>query len=300
MSSKLKDIFKIIFLTMVIMVSLWYLIHQFATIEARLKQVVVKEIPSIKETLEENSKRSTMIKTAVSDLTHQLSSLEIQEDSVKKIREDLEHITQKIDEELVPGLAQLEQESGASTAEVKDLSQKIDILSKQYVKFLKLSEDKITVSIPPKWLDTLPSRKGTIFAIGISSKTPEIQKSQQRAVEQALSNMSMMLKRKTTNAVANTVRAAGKTPPATFEELSKQLRQQITEAINELLLDFRVESYWIDPAGFVYSLISLPIEDRIEGSRFGMLIETLKLTHLSITEAMQQDFKDNLQVELLK
>ena len=100
--------------------------------------------------------------------------------------------------------------------------------------------------------------------------------------------------------MANTVRAADKTPPATFEELSKQLRQQITEAINELLLDFRVESYWIDPAGFVYSLISLPIEDRIEGSRFGMLIETLKLTHLSITEAMQQDFKDNLQVELLK
>jgi hypothetical protein len=274
MPSKVKGILKIAGAGVVIIISLWYLTQQFTAIQTKLNQVVTADIPKLKKTVGQNVQRTDSIRADVNTIAH------------------------KINEELLEGISQLEQESGKNTEEVKALSKKIDNLSKQYVKFLKLSEDKITVSIPPKWLDSLPYREGTVFSVGISSQTGKLPTAQQNAVEQALSNMKKMLERKTISAVAFTIRSAGKSPPTSFEELSEQFKEQMTNAINELMVDFRVESYWVDPAGFVYALISLPMEERIKDSQFGLLIEALKLTHLSMTEAVADDFKKNLQIEL--
>ena len=283
----------------VVVLALWYLTEQFVSIETKLTQVVAADIPTIKETLGKNSERTDLIKADVNSITHKINDLETQGEAFNQIETNVDLITKKIDEELVAGMSQLEKESGQNTQEVKALSKKIDTLSRQYVKFLKLAEDKITVSIPPKWLDTLPYREGTVFSVGISPQTDKLPVAQQNAVTQALSNMARMLERKTISAVALTIRSAGKSPPTKFNELSKQFKEQMTDAINELMVDFRVESYWVDPAGFVYALISLPIEDRINDSQFGLLIETLKLTYLSVTEAVPDDFERNLQIELL-
>jgi hypothetical protein len=300
MSTKIKTILQVTVGIAIILTALWYLAHQFSSIETQLNQVVKADIPKLKDTLEKNAEKTDTLQTDMHSLTQELNDLGDQVETVKNIETNMELLSKKINEELIAGISQLEQESVNNTKEVQELSQKIDNLSRQYVKFLKLSEDKITVSIPPKWVDTLPYRDGTVFSVGISPSTKELQSSQKRAVEQALSAMTTLLERKTFNAVAYTIRSAGKTPPTHFEELSEQFKVQITGAINELLLDFRVESYWVDPAGYVYALISLPIEDRIQGSQFSMLIETLKLTQLSVTEALKQDFEKHLQIELLK
>ena len=300
MSTKIKTILQVTCGTAVIVTVLWYLAHQFASIETRLNQVVKADIPKLKDTLEKNTAMTDTLQTDLDNLTQELSDLGEQVETVKNIETNVELLSKKIDEELIAGISQLEQESIHNTKEVKELAQKIDTLSRQYVKFLKLSEDTITVSIPPKWVDELPYRDGTVFSVGISRSTKELQGSQKRAVEQALTTMTTLLERKTFNAVAYTIRSAGKTPPTHFEELSEQFKGQITEAINEVLLDFRVESYWVDPAGYVYALISLPIEDKIKESQLAMLIETLKLTQLSVTEALKQDFEKHLQIELLK
>jgi hypothetical protein len=300
MSNKIKSILQVTGGIAVMVTALWYLAHQFASIETKLNQVVQGDIPKIQDTLEKNAEMTDVLQTDMHSLTQELNDLGDQVETIKQIETNMDLLTKKINEELIAGISQLEQESVHNTKEVQELAQKIDNLSRQYVKFLKLSEDKITVSIPPKWVDELPYRDGTVFSVGISPSTKELQRSQKRAVEQALTNMTTLLERKTFNAVAYTIRSAGKTPPTHFEELSQQFKGQITEAINELLLDFRVESYWVDPAGYVYTLISLPIEDRIKGSQFAMLIETLKLTQLSVTEALKQDFEKHLQIELLK
>jgi hypothetical protein len=299
MPIKIKGILQVIGIVTVVILALWYLTQQFASIETKLTQVVAADIPTIKDTLGKNSERTDRIKADVSSITHKINDLETQGEAFDKIETNVDLITKKIDEELIEGISQLEKESGQNAQEVKTLSKKIDTLSRQYVKFLKLSEDKITVSIPPKWLDTLPSRKGTVFSVGISPQTDKLPAAQQNAVTQALSNMERMLERKTISAVAFTIRSAGKSPPTKFKELSKQFKEQMTDAINELMVDFKVESYWVDPAGFVYALISLPIEDRINDSQFGLLIETLKLTYLSVTEAVPDDFEENVQIELL-
>jgi hypothetical protein len=299
MPVKIKGILQVIGVVTVVILALWYLTQQFASIETKLTQVVAADIPIIKETLGINSERTDIIKADVSSISHKINDLETRGKAFDKIETNVELITKKIDEELIEGISQLEKESGQNAQEVKALSKKIDTLSRQYVKFLKLSEDKITVSIPPKWLDALPYREGTVFSVGISPQTGKLPTAQQNAVTQALSNMERMLERKTISAVAFTIRSAGKSPPTKFKELSKQFKEQMTDAINELMVDFSVESYWVDPAGFVYALISLPIEDRINDSQFGMLIETLKLTYLSVTEAVTDDFERNLQIELL-
>ena len=300
MSTKIKTILQVAGSITFILATLGYLAYQFASIETKLNQVVKADIPTLKNTLEKNADMTGTLQTDMHSLTQELNDLGDQVETVKNIETNVNLLSEKINEELIAGISQLEQESLQNIKEVQELAQKIDNLSRQYVKFLKLSEDKITVSIPPKWVDALPYREGTVFSVGISPSTKELQNSQKRAVEQALTTMTTLLERKTFNAVAYTIRSAGKTPPTQFEELSEQFKGQITEAIHELLLDFRVESYWVDPAGYVYALISLPIEDRIKGSQFAMLIETLKLTQLSVTEALQQDFEKHLQIELLK
>jgi hypothetical protein len=294
MPSKLKGVLQVIGTLAVIIIAIWYLTQQFSSIESKLNQVVAADIPTLKETLGKNAEKTDSIRTDVNTITYKINDLETQSVEFDKIETNVDLLTQKIDE----SISQLEQESGQNTKEVKVLSKKIDNLSRQYVKFLKLAEDKITVSIPPKWLDSLPYRKGTLFAVGISPQRGKLLTAQQNAVEQALANMEKMLERKTISAVSFTIRSAGKSPPTSFEELSDQFRTQMTNAINELMVDFRVESYWADPAGFVYALISLPIEDRIQDSQFGLLIETLKLTYLSVTEAATDDFEKNLQIEL--
>lgn len=294
MPSKVKSVLQVISTLTVIIIAIWYLTQQFSSIESKLNQVVAADIPKLKETLGKNAERTDSIRDDVNTITYKINDLETQSVEFDKIETNVDLLTQKIDE----SISQLEQGSGQNTKEVKVLSKKIDNLSRQYVKFLKLAEDKITVSIPPKWLDSLPYRKGTLFAVGISPQTGKLLTAQQNAVEQALANMEKMLERKTISAVSFTIRSAGKSPPTSFEELSDQFREQMTNAINELMVDFRVESYWVDPAGFVYALISLPIEDRIQDSQFGLLIEALKLTYLSVTEAATDDFEKNLQIEL--
>lgn len=269
MPSRIKGVFQVVGAVTVIISAIWYLTQQFSSIEAKLNQVVASDIPKLKETLGENAEKTDRIGVDISTITNKIEGLETRSAEFDRMETTVDLLTKKIDN-----------------------------LSMQYVKFLKLSEDRITVSIPPKWLDSLPYREGTVFSVGISSQTGKLPTAQQNAVRQALSNMKKMLERKTISAVAFTIRSAGKSPPTSFEELSEQFREQMTTAINELMIDFRVESYWVDPAGFVYALISLPVEERIKDSQFGLLIETLKLTHLSVKEAVADDFKKNLQIEL--
>ncbi len=269
MPSRIKGFFQVIGVVTVIISAIWYLTQQFNSIETKLNQVVASDIPQLRETLGKNAEKTDSIRVDINTITHKMDGLETRSAEFDRIEKTVDLLTKKIDN-----------------------------LSMQYVKFLKLAEDRITVSVPPKWLDSLPYREGTVFSVGISSQTGKLRTAQQNAVEQALSNMKKMLERKTISAVAFTIRSAGKSPPTSFEELSEQFREQMTNAINELMVDFRVESYWVDPAGFVYALISLPVEERIKDSQFGLLIETLKLTHLSVKEAVADDFKKNLQIEL--
>jgi hypothetical protein len=210
----------------------------------------------------------------------------------------MDTLTHRINEELMKDIDELGEESSQNTQAITGLSQKIDTLSRQYVNFLKLAEDKITVSIPPRWVDELPRREGSIFSVGVSPLTGKLNKAQQSAVEEALAGMTQMLERKTFSAVGYTIRAAGKEPPASFGELSPAFKKNVAEAIQELLADFQVENYWVDPAGYVYALISLPVKQGMENSQLGMLMETLQLTQLSITDALKKDFEKNLKLEL--
>jgi len=298
--NKIKFIIKLTGGVAVIVGALWYLAGQFASIDAQLTQVVSIDIPKIKSTFEENSDKTEKIKTDMSNIAQRFNDLGDQAENVKKIEIDIGLLAGKIDDEVISEISKLESENKQNIEEVKVLAQKIDNLSKQYVKFLNLSKDKITVSIPPKWVDELPYRNGTIFTIGVSLSNNKLNKVQQSAVEQARFHMAIMLERKTINAIAYTIESAGKLPPNNFDELSEKFKEQITDAINELLFYSQVESYWVDPAGYVYALVSLPVKDIIDGSKFGVLVETLNLTHISITEALKQDFKKQLKVELLK
>jgi len=272
--STLKGTLKVLSGTVVIFGSVGYLAYRLASLEIAVERAVDIDIPTMQDTL-----NASALKT-------------------DKITADVDTIARRINEELMKNLKQLSTESKRSAEETKALSQKVDMLTRQYVNFLKMAEDKIIVSVPPRWVDELPRRDGTIFSMGISTMTGKLDKGQQSAVEQALTSMSNMLERKTFAAVGYTIRSAGKKPPAHFDDLSPDFKKNIAGAISELLGNFQVENYWVDPAGYVYALISLPLKEVMENSQLGMLMETLKLTQLSITDALKDDFKKNLQLEL--
>jgi outer membrane murein-binding lipoprotein Lpp len=251
-----------------------YLAYRLSSIETRVEQAVDVDIPGMQGTLKDSALKTDKIST------------------------DVDTIARRINDELMRDIEQLSKESKQSAEAAKALSQKVDTLTRQYVNFLKLAEDKITVSVPPRWVDELPRRDGTIFSMGISTMTGKLNKAQQSAVEQAVASLSKMLERKTFAAVGYTIRSAGRKPPASFDQLSPEFKKNISGAIRELLDNFQVENYWVDPAGYVYALISLPLKEVMENSQLGMLMETLKLTQLSITDAIKDDFKKNLQLEL--
>jgi hypothetical protein len=253
-----------------------YLAYRLASLETTVGKAVDVDIPQMQDTLKDSALKTD------------------------KITDDVDTIARRINEELMGHIEQLSRESKQGAEEARVLSDKIDTLSRQYVRFLKLAEDKITVSVPPRWVDEIPRRDGTIFSMGISSTTGTLSKAQQSAIEQAIAAMSKMLERKTFAAVGFTIRSAGRKPPASFDELSPAFKKNIAGAIHELLDNFQVESCWVDPAGYVYALISLPLQEVMENSQLGMLMETLKLTQLSITDALRDDFKKNLQLELSK
>ena len=282
MSSKTKRIIQFIIGIVLILALLCYLAIQFASINTKLKQVVSTDIPIIKNRLKRGSTATEKMEADMDTLSENIASWGDYQESIKEIESNIAILTKKINDELIP-----ERKGNKQNVEaIKILSQKIDKLSKQYVRFLKLAEDKIVVSIPPKWVDELPHREGTIFAIGIGPKNNKLTTAQERASEQARSNMAMMLRSKTLDAVRHTIESAGKLPPNGLKELSPEFKQEINEVVDELLLDSQIESYWVDPNGHVYALVSLPIEKYLERSKLGTLIETLRLTKQSIAEAL--------------
>ena len=282
MLGKIKLIIQFIGGILLILAALWYLTAQFSSIDLKLKQVVSTDIPTMKNELYKDSKATEKMKADMDVLNRNIAAWEDQKESIKRIETNIDLLTKKINGELISERKGSEQNIEA----IKLLAQKIDKLSSQYVRFLKLAEDKIIVSIPPKWVDELPHRRGTIFALGIGPKSDKLTMAQQRAVEQARSNMSMMLQIKTFNAVRHTIESTGKPSPNSLKELSPEFKQQITEAVNELQVDSQIESYWVDPNGYVYVLVSFPVEKYLEGSKLGILVETLRQTKQSITEAL--------------
>ncbi|MBW1855948.1 MAG: hypothetical protein JRJ00_14930 [Deltaproteobacteria bacterium] len=282
MLSRIKLIIQFIGGIVLIILALWFLTTQFAFISSKMKQVVSTDIPIIKNRLDENSKATEKMKTDMDNLTKNIAAWGDRKKSIKKIETNIDLLIKKVNDELI----QEGKGSEQNIETIKILAHKIDKLSKKYVRLLKLAEDKIIVSIPPKWIDELPHRRGTIFALGISSQSNKLTIAQQRALKQARSNVAMMLQRKTFNAVRHAIESAGKPYPNSLKELTPEFKHQITEAINELLVDSQIESYWVDPNGYVYALVSLSIEKYLEGSKLGILIETLRLTKQSITETL--------------
>jgi len=274
--STIKGALKVLAGAAFLLAAVGYLAYQLSSLETTVGQVVAVDIPRMQDTLKESALKTDKITT------------------------DVDTIARRINEELMRDLEQLSSESKQSAEETKALSQKIDTLSRQYVHFLKLAEDKITVSIPPRWVDELPRRDGTVFSVGISPLGGKLNKAQQAAVERALAGMAQTIERKTFSAVESTIRSAGRKPPATFDKLSPEFKKNVAAAIDEFLADFEIENYWVDPAGYVYALVSLPVQEEMENSQLGMLMETLKLTQLSISDALKKDFQKNLQLELLR
>ncbi|MBW2222272.1 MAG: hypothetical protein JRF22_07045 [Deltaproteobacteria bacterium] len=185
---------------------LWCLAGQFASIDVQLTQVVSKDIPKIKNDLESHYEKTEQIRTNIDNISLTFDTLGDQAESINKIEKSMDLLTDKIDDEIISEMNQLEMERKNNIKEVEMLSRKIDNLSRQYVKFLKLAKDKITVSIPPKWVDELPCRDGMIFNVGVvSPSTKRINEAQQLAVKQARSHMTIVLKRKTINAIGSTI-----------------------------------------------------------------------------------------------
>jgi len=282
MSSKTKRIIQFIVGIVLILAVLCYLAIQFASINTKLKQVVSTDIPIIKNRLKRGSTATEKMEADMDTLTGNIASWGDYKESIKEIKRNIDFLTKKINDELIPEMKGKKQ----NVEVIKTLAQKIDKLSKQYVIFLKLAEDKIVVSIPPKWVDELPHREGTIFAIGIGPKNNKLTTAQERAGKQARSNMAMMLRSKTLDAVRNTIESAGKTSPNGLKELSPEFKQEINKAVDKFLLESQIESYWVDPNGHVYALVSLPIEKYLKRSNLGTLIETLRLTKQSFTGAL--------------
>ena len=282
MLSRIKLIIQFVGGIVLIILALWFLTTQFAFISSKIKHVVSTDIPIIKNRLDKNSKATEKMKTDMDNLTKNIAAWGDRKKSIKEIDTNIDLLTKKVNDKLL----QEGKGSEQNIETIKILAHKIEKLSKQYVRLLKLAEDKIIVSIPPKWIDELPHRRGTIFALGISPQSNKLTITQQRALKQARSNVAMMLQRKTFNAVRHAIESAGKPYPNSLKELTPEFKHQITEAINELLVDSHIESYWVDPNGYVYALVSLSIEKYLEGSKLGILIETLRLTKQSITETL--------------
>ena len=256
MSSKTKRLIQFIVGIVFILAVLCYLAIQFASINTKLKQVVSTDIPIIKNRLMSGSTATEEIEANVKTLTGNFATWENYKESIREIERNIEILTKKINDELIPKSNGKKQNVEA----IKILAHKIDKLSKQYVRFLKLAEDKIVVSIPPKWVDELPRREGTIFAIGIGPKNNKLTTAQQRADEQASSNMAMMLRSKTLDAVRHTIESAGKTPPNGLKELSTEFKEEINEVVEEFLRFEFLERYvnCETPFSFIHQWIQNP------------------------------------------
>lgn len=280
--------------------ALWYLASQFVAIDGQLSQVISTEIPKIKNDLDSNYEKSEQIKTKMNHMASIMDALADQAESIGNMEKNMGLLTDKMDDEIISEMNQIGLERKTNIEEVEMLSRKIDDLSKQYVKFLKLSKDKITVSIPPKWVDELPRRDGMLFHVGVSPATRRINEAQDLAVNQARSHMTTVLKRKTMNAMTSAIEAGGQIYPNAFDELSGPFHNQVNDAVDAWMADSRMESYWIDPAGYVYALLSLPVNNIIGSSNFNVLIETLKQAQQSSIETQAQDFINQLKTELLQ
>jgi hypothetical protein len=259
----------------------WYLATQFATIDSQLDRVMSADMPTIKKGLDADSKTVEKLQVDMGILTKNIEALEKQKERIRKMQASIELLSQKFDDELPTEEMEREQTTDA----VKMLVAHIDRLSKQYRRFLERAENKIVVSLPPKWVDELPTKRGTLYALGIGPGDVTFKSAQKQAVEQALSMMSVTLRKKTFDEVRSIVTSAGKPSPLDFEELTPAFKKQVNKAVNELLGETHSESYWVDPDGYVYALVSLPIEKYLEGSELGALIETLRQTKQSITTA---------------
>lgn len=267
---------------LIILPTLWYMAIQFASVQSKLRHVVSTDIPIIQNRLERSSTATEKMEANLQMLTESMAAWDHYQESINEIEKSMQRLTQKMNDAVIPESEGRKQ----SIDTIKRLAEKIDQLSKQYVRFLKLAEDKIVVSIPPKWVDEPPRREGTMFAVGVGAKNSKLEMSQALAVKQGRSNMARMLHSKTLDAIRQTIESAGKPLPHGLNELSTGFHEEINEAIDELLLDSRIESYWVDPNGHVYALVALPVEAYLGRSKLGTLIETLKLTKQSITESL--------------
>jgi len=146
MSSKTKRLIQFIVGIVFILAVLCYLAIQFASINTKLKQVVSTDIPIIKNRLISGSTATEEIEANVKTLTGNFATWENYKESIREIERNIEILTKKINDELIPKSNGKKQNVEA----IKILAHKIDKLSKQYVRFLKLAEDKIVVSIPPQ------------------------------------------------------------------------------------------------------------------------------------------------------
>ena len=300
MLEKIKSTIALLAGSLFILCAVGYLVVQLFSLNRNMNRVVSMDIPSIKTTLEKSAEKAESIKTDISGISDKINDYSDRTQSITQIEKDVGVIAKKITEEVATDLNRIEGESAQHVDAVRMLSEKIDTLSLQYVKFFRLAEDKITVSIPPKWIDALPQREGTIFSLGLSPSTSKLTNAQQAAVTQARVNLATLLESKTIRAMGRIIASAGKTPPQSIDDFSEQFRAQLTKAIDELLEESQVESYWVGPMGYVYALVSFPLDRGIEGTRFGMLVDTLKLMHQSITGSQMKDFERQLKVELLK
>ena len=100
--------------------------------------------------------------------------------------------------------------------------------------------------------------------------------------------------------MTSAIEAGGQIYPNAFDELSGPFHNQVNAAVDTWMANSRMESYWIDPAGYVYALLSLPVNNIIGSSNFNVLIETLKQAQQSSTETQAQDFINQLKTELLQ
>jgi iron-sulfur cluster repair protein YtfE (RIC family) len=126
MSTKIKTLLQVTIGIAVILAALWYLAYQFSSIETKLNQVVKADIPKLKNTLEKNAEMTDTLQTDMHNLTQELNDLGDQVETVKNIETNVDLLSKKINEELIAGISQLEQESVHNTKEVQELAQKID------------------------------------------------------------------------------------------------------------------------------------------------------------------------------
>jgi len=124
--STIKGAFKVLAGTAFLLAAVGYLAYLLSSLETTVEQVVAVDIPRMQDTLKDNGAKADTLSA------------------------NMDSLTRRINEELMRDIDQLGKESKHNTEAVKGLSQTIDTLSRQYVNFLRLAEDKITVSLPPR------------------------------------------------------------------------------------------------------------------------------------------------------